>query len=181
MCNTVQLSNLERNSYVREQIETATMHLLAERELREISVSQVTEAAGVSRVSFYRNYEDKEDVVKTYIGRLILGWHKENADRFVAAKAETGKDDVMFESLFGFLKDHVDLFTLLEKRGMFYLFKDALLGIYGPKPEYPNGVAYVSAFAFHGICGWIEEWVRRGMRESGREMVALLAQMGSLG
>jgi len=158
--------NAERNNYVRSHIEDATMELFAEKELRDISIGEIVERAGVSRVSFYRNYEDKEAIVKSYISKLILGWHQENDERFTQAKLETGNDDVMLSSLFGFLKSHEQLFLILEKRNMFYLFKDAFLGLYGPKPEYPNAAAYASAFAFNGICGWIEEWVHRGMQES---------------
>jgi len=38
-------------------------------------------------------------------------------------------------------------------------------------------IAYVATYAFYGICGWIEEWVNRGMPESEKEMMALLEAM----
>lgn len=168
--------NLERNNYVRKQIETATIKQLEDRELKDISINEIVEAAGVSRVSFYRNYEDKEDIVRTCIARLILDWHGKNAERFDQAKKENGNDDVMLTSLFNFLQKNKDLMMLLEKRNLFYLFKDAFIGLYGPKPEYPNVGAYVSAYVFYGMYGWIEEWVKRGMQESGDEMISLLHQ-----
>ena len=40
-----------------------------------------------------------------------------------------------------------------------------------------QGVVHTAAYAFYGICGWIEEWVRRGMPESEKEMMALLEMM----
>gem|GEM_PF-6803165 len=33
------------------------------------------------------------------------------------------------------------------------------------------------AYAFYGICGWIEEWVNRGMQESEKEMMELLTNL----
>jgi len=173
----MRMGNLERNNYVREQIESATMALFMEKDLRAITIGEITEKAQVSRVSFYRNYGDKAEIVKKYIGRLILSWQAENADRFAADKEKTGNDNLMLSGLFGFLKGHAELFTVLNERGMFDIFRDAFLEIYGPKPEYPNGVAYLAAYAFYGICGWIEEWVQRGMPESEKEMMELLEMM----
>lgn len=173
----MRLGNQERNNYVREHIESATMELFMERDIRDISIDEIVDKAGVSRVSFYRNYEDKEDIIKTHISKLILDWHEENGERFAKAKEKTGNDNVMLSSLFGFLRKHENLFIVLKERGMFYLFRDSFLSIYGPKPEYPNGIAYVAAYAFYGICGWIEEWVNRGMPESEEEMMALLEAM----
>ena len=55
-CNIV--NNNEKNSYVKEQITKALLILLKEKELKDISVSEITTVAHVSRVSFYRNYND---------------------------------------------------------------------------------------------------------------------------
>ena len=48
----------------------------------------------------------------------------------------------------------------------------------GSKPEYDNTWAYITAFIAYGTYGWIEEWVARGMQESGEEMTALLSAHG---
>lgn len=172
----MRLGNLERNNYVRKQLEKASIELLKEKELKDITINEIVDAAGVSRVSFYRNYEDKEDVISTFIARLILDWHTKNVKQFEEAKKNTGTDDLMLKSLFNFLKENKDLMVLLQNRKLFYLFRDAFIGLYGPKPEYPNIGAYISAYAFYGIYGWIEEWVKRGMQESGEDMINLLKQ-----
>lgn len=173
----MRMNNLERNKYVCEQIENAVLKLLQQKELNAISIKEITEEAQVSRVSFYRNYDDKEDVLKTYIGRMVLTWGEENKERFDKAKAESGNSNLMLSELFSFLKSHEDLIQLLQKRGLFDIFRDSFLELYGPKPEYPNAGAYLSAFFFYGLYGWIEEWVKRGMQESGDAMVQLFAQM----
>lgn len=48
------------------------------------------------------------------------------------------------------------------------------MDILGPKQEYPNFTAYTTAFIANGIYGWIEEWLVRGMKETGEEMTKLL-------
>jgi len=163
--------NLERNTYVRKQITKATLELLQDNELDKIPIGQIADRAQVSRVSFYRNYDSKEDVLKTHVARLMLDWDKSLGG---GNKPDGGLDDDQLASLFGHLKNHADLYQLLERRGLLYLLRDALKELYGPKPEHPNFGAYLAAFVFYGMYGWIEEWVARGMQESGEEMAALL-------
>ncbi|MCE3020504.1 TetR/AcrR family transcriptional regulator [Parvimonas micra] len=71
----MRMGNLERNTYVREQIIQATIVLLNEKEMNQISISDITDKAQVNRVSFYRNFETKEEIIKTYIGKMIIDWN----------------------------------------------------------------------------------------------------------
>ena len=52
------------NSVVRKRITSAMFELMAEKPLDEISISELAERAQVARVSFYRNFEGKEDVLR---------------------------------------------------------------------------------------------------------------------
>ncbi|MGN0597366.1 MAG: TetR-like C-terminal domain-containing protein [Ruminiclostridium sp.] len=36
--------------------------------------------------------------------------------------------------------------------------------------EQPNVVAYTTAYLSYGLYGWIEEWFKRGMQETPKEM-----------
>ena len=57
------MGNNERNNYVKEAIIRATIGLLKERNLSEISISDITDKADVSRNSFYRNFSDKQAII----------------------------------------------------------------------------------------------------------------------
>ena len=46
------MDNTEKNSYVKKQITNALLSLLKEKELKDISISEITTTAQVSRVSF---------------------------------------------------------------------------------------------------------------------------------
>lgn len=155
-------------TYVKQQINRAMLDLLQTRELRAISISDLASAAQISRVSFYRNYNDKEDVLKEYINTLILGWHVEYE------KSDNKSEEEMLGSLFAHFTKHSDFYLLLSRRHLFYLLKEVLKTLYGPKPEYPNFGAYVAAYFSYGLFGWIEEWFARGMQESAEEITILL-------
>ncbi len=157
-----------KNTYVKQLITGTMINLLKTNELKAISISHLVSVAQVSRISFYRNYTEKEDVLREYINILILGWHVEyeNSDK----KSE----EEMLGSLFSHFNNHRDFYLLLSQRNLFHLLKEVLKELYGPKPEYPNFGAYVAAYFSYGLFGWIEEWFARGMQESAEEITILL-------
>ncbi len=162
------MDNSEKNSSVKKQITAALLKLLETKELKDISVSQIAASAGVSRISFYRNYKEKEDILREYMKQLMADGMSEHH-----SKEMQSHQDVLGD-IFDCLIEHKDFYLLLFKRGLFCLLKDIILDICGPKPDSPNFSAYTSAFIAHGLYGWIEEWFARGMQESAWEMTELL-------
>ena len=162
------MNNDEKNSYVKKQITNALLILLKEKELKDISISEITTAAQVSRISFYRNYDDKDNIIKEYISITLNEWNINHPKTI-----EHTEDDILGD-IFAYITEYKDFYLLLRDRGIFYFLKDIIMDALGPKDEYPNFGAYTAAFIANGIYGWIEEWFLRGMQESGEEMTKLL-------
>ena len=74
--------NIDRNTYVKKQITYALIDLLKEKELKKITIDDVATRSCTGRVSFYRNFDSKEDIIKKYIIKLITEWHHANDDKF---------------------------------------------------------------------------------------------------
>ena len=165
-CNI--MDNTEKNCYVKKQITNALLRLLKEKELKDISISEITTTAQVSRISFYRNYNDKDAIIKEYIHLTLNEWNKNHP------KTEEHTEDDILGDIFAYIIEYKDFYLLLRDRGIFYFLKDIIMDALGPKAEYPNFGAYTAAFIANGIYGWIEEWFLRGMQESGEEMTKLL-------
>ncbi len=157
-----------KNTYVKQRITDTMLELLQTHELKSISISYLVTTAQVSRISFYRNYSEKEDVLREYINTLILGWHVEYEN------SDNKSEEEMLGSLFAHFSNHGDFYLLLSQRQLFHLLKEVLKTLYGPKPEYPNFGAYVAAYFSYGLFGWIEEWFARGMQESAEDITMLL-------
>ena len=68
------MSNEGRNAYVIEHITDALLKLLREKPIEDISISELCELAGIGRASFYRNFNSKEDILRTYILGLFQEW-----------------------------------------------------------------------------------------------------------
>jgi AcrR family transcriptional regulator len=166
------MGNKDRNSYVKKQITDALHLLLQDRALTDIAIHEITETAQVSRNSFYRNYSDKEDILRQYLKDLLSDWQAE----WDAKKSDSNAE--LFGNLFANFKSEAPTFLLLEQRALFYLFREAYLELYGPKKDADNMVAYTMSFVAGGVLGWIEEWIARGMQESAEVMSSLLSTYG---
>ena len=115
------MNNQDKNTYVKQQITTTLLELLKEKELSDINIGEITKKAQVSRNSFYRNYADKEDIIKKYLYQLLSEWDNEWKQKNSDSNAE------LFGHLFMHLKQHGDMMMLIQKRGLFHLFKESYL------------------------------------------------------
>ena len=59
------------NQIVQESIFTALIQLM-QKEFHNITITEITEKAGVSRMSYYRNYSSKEDILIKYLDRILM-------------------------------------------------------------------------------------------------------------
>ena len=50
---------------------SALMQLLEDKPLSAISVTELTEKAGVSRMTYYRNYQSKEEIFQDYLDDIV--------------------------------------------------------------------------------------------------------------
>lgn len=62
------------NEAVRKAITDALLELMDEKPLDQIRISEVTRRARVARVSFYRNFGGKEDVLREFARRVMQGF-----------------------------------------------------------------------------------------------------------
>lgn len=161
------MNNEQKNTYVKKRILDALLDLLKEKPLSDISVSELTSRAEIGRVSFYRNYQNKEDILKEESDRLIKEWgrlYESNPD---------STPESLFPYLFDFYRDHRDFYTILYNAGMSSIMMETIIGTIQILPEMPNLEAYMKSFWAYGIYGWMLEWIKRGMHESGNELKAL--------
>ena len=71
--------NEKKNTYVRKQMLNTLLEMLKEQSLDSVVISNLIDRAGISRVSFYRNYQSLEDILKQECNRLIQEWQKEKS------------------------------------------------------------------------------------------------------
>ena len=62
----------KKEKNVSEYITEALLELLTEKNLNEISISELTDKANVSRVSFYRNFNSKNEIIEKYLYTNVI-------------------------------------------------------------------------------------------------------------
>jgi len=170
--NVSPMSNEGRNAYVIEHLKNALLELLSEKAMNDISISELVETAQVGKASFYRNYEHKEDILKAHIDDLFHEW----IDEWQKNDGATLSERLCI--LIAHFEKHHDFYKLLNDRGLIYLLKDVIIGLFGPKPEYEKVQVYTTAYFAYVLYGWIDVWFQRGMRESADEIAEMFKAQG---
>ena len=169
------MNNQEKNTYVRNQILRALLNMMQEQPFADISISALVSTAQVGRASFYRNFTDKEDVLRQENDRLTAQW-KQSYDT-----AEHAAPNELLISLLDFYKEHSDFCLALYQAGLSDIVLQTLLKQSEITPEMPNAIAYLKSSIAYMLYGWIVEWMKRGMQESGTELAKMFEEaQGSL-
>lgn len=95
----------------------ALLKLMISKPLSEISISDITERAGLSRQTFYTNFQRKEDILIYLLHGLFGRYH----DRITKSKPIP---ENLIIDYFIFWGDSRDFLTLLFQQNLGYLFQD---------------------------------------------------------
>lgn len=155
------------NLIVRESIETALIQLMKKKPFGEITISEIVKKAGVSRVSYYRNYYYKEDVLFAKMDKIAAEW-KESAEKI--------SNDVG-EQVIELFERERPILGVIYKNGLEHLMYKLIRKYCGLEEKIDNNVSAYFLSMFAGLFfGWCDEWVKRGMQETPEQIKALLKQ-----
>ncbi len=162
------MNNHEKNQYVRTQILNTLMEMMEEQSFDSIVISTLTKRAEVGRASFYRNYTDLKDVLKQESDRLINDW----GGSFIM----DGTDNISAKliSLLDYMKKHSEFYLNIYQANLDNIVEETVISLFSISEELPNALAYLFTSVAYMICGWIHEWIKRGMQESGTELANLI-------
>ena len=126
--------NNQRHQDTIAAIEEAFVSLLNEKELKDISVSELCEKAGINRSTFYDSYTDIFALANAY------------AERIEKSVAEQPHTDGEFAWIFEHIRANADVFTIYFKLGMSKKSADY------KELFFRNGVYAVAKMWFEGGC-----------------------------
>ena len=66
------------NQQTREKIVNALLTLIKEKPLSTITITELTQLAGVSRMAFYRNFSTKEEVFSSHLKDILQKYQEED-------------------------------------------------------------------------------------------------------
>ncbi len=102
------------------RIEHALFGLMRERDYRQIGVTDIAEAAGIGRATFYRYFKRKEEVIAAYFMR--------NAETFGLQNCPKNKENhvQIVRAVLEIVKAEKERFALIRQAHLEYLFLDFL-------------------------------------------------------
>ena len=161
------MGNQEKNTYVINAITEALLDLLQTKPLNSFSIGEITTKANVSRNSFYRNFSSKEDIIRLRIRTYLNQWSSLTSDQNSDPKE-------IFAQLFTVAEQHKNFFLILKNADLLYLLQDEFFKNYGPSEEDDEVSAYAKAFFAYSTYGFLETWIKRGMKQTAEEMKNML-------
>lgn len=164
------MNNQEKNTYVRKQLLATLLEMMKTQEFDSITISKLVQKAGVGRASFYRNFATKEDILL------------QEAECLKKECELTQKEDdpnnmtIKLIRILDFYKEHTDFYITLYQSGLSHIIQNYIIDEKSISSDLPNATAYtISAFSYL-IYGWIIEWIKRGMQESGTELARMIEE-----
>lgn len=164
-----------QKEFLQECMFDALMKLMDQFPLEEISITQLCQEAGVSRMTYYRNYHAKEDILKVHMDRVFSEYYAGLAAR----KGLTLYDYcVAFFQMFlgserAFVRrvQEIDLGVMIMDQFYNYLYDIlALAGVSNEKSP------YLRSFLAGGLYKLAVDWFRSGAEETPEEMATLMTQ-----
>ena len=162
--------NERKNTYVRKQLLNTLLEMLKTQDLDSVVINDLVNQAGVGRVSFYRNYADKKDILIQEERRLFNEWDHDYKSRNVNNSLDFNQE------LLDFYKRNSSLYMTLFNNGMEDIIVNSLLSSADIKEDDPNHIAYLKSSIVYLVYGWVHEWMKRGMQESGTELSQMMKQ-----
>ena len=171
----------QSNLIARECIVTALLQLTHEKPLSAITISELTLRAGVSRVTFYRNYTSKEEVLIAELEDLFAAYQE---DDLRTIRQGIYYDRQHMTHCFSYLYQYRSFMDGLMRCGFGDLFLRRLTKFvyekWGGDPD--DRAERYRLVAFSGLLYSIyTEWVRRECEETPEQLADLIEKMCETG
>ncbi|MCD7775795.1 MAG: TetR/AcrR family transcriptional regulator [Firmicutes bacterium] len=168
--DVLRMSNDASNKISRECICIALLYLLKTKDLSRITITELVTRAGVSRATFYRNYDSKEDVLREIEDDTILKIKAVMGDFLKPTPYE------YFLSVFMKFKDNAGTLKLLMSTCFNYFAAE-----YFRVPEYFEAFTnsrdgYKKAAVIGTVFAVAVRWIAGDMKETPEELAAMCAE-----
>lgn len=144
-----------------DSLTEALLQLMEHKKLNEISISELCEKAGVSRISFYRNFDYTSDILTSYLSFGLEKWWTENNS--TVDINESPQD--FWKKLFSHLKKNERIIKLIYASNESIILKNIIFKSCGPSSTCDEPEAYARAMLAGTIFGYTDEWIKRGMKD----------------
>lgn len=166
------------NPLLKECLFTALIKLMDQKDFKDIKISEIAQKAGVSRMTYYRTYDSKEDI-------LIQYFEEQSHNMLLTLKANP--DSTVYEVFclfFTFFKKEAHLMEYLYKAGLMQeviqRFASFVSSAYDKTSAHmleANQKSYEVTFISGGLFFLLLHWIERGLIETPEEMAKMAMRL----
>ena len=163
-----------KDTLTRNYIIEALYELLSKRNINEINVSEICEKAGVSRMSFYRNFKTKEDLVNKSLEKILLDLKND------LSKQEQINQYIVTREIFSTALKYTKVTQAFKNSDYIDKFMNSIaeqLFTFSPEDKINPTKKYVPIFYFSALTGVLAIWLNNGAKESPEEMARCICSI----
>lgn len=156
-----------RSDLSKTYLAEALIDLMKKKDFDKITNKDITNRAGLSHITIYRNFKNKDEIIKYYLGNIT--------DNFIKNSNITYSPNNFQKYLillFTHLQNHKEIATLLYKANMIHYLKDEFDRIFFKKA---NNIkeAYQYSFISGGLYNTYFYWIKNNFTETPEELASM--------
>ena len=159
------------------------MELVKDKPLSAISICEITSKAGVSRMTYYRNYSSKEEIFEKYMQQIVKDFEKETSQGINYSKENSvGKHFAGYDNIrkcFTYFERYQDFIRCLIKVGMSNILLKALSEyVIGTYYNSNDDKLYFTLIAYAGsLFNVYVVWLENGCKASVDDMAEIVYEI----
>lgn len=157
--------------FLKECLSDALIRLMREKEFEKISAKEIADKAGVGRATWFRNYTGKSEAL-TF--KFIQSWNRWADEHAIAVRNKF--DLANAKDFFQFNYEIRHILQVVYDSNMQSAIYDAFYQVMMPQYGANAKECYQARFYSYALFGLLDEWIRRGFKESVEEMVEIFFQ-----
>lgn len=168
----MEIMNRVRENSSKLYMAKALIELMKTKALDDISITMLTHKAGVSRMSYYRYFSHKIEVLENYLDSLIETYYKEVDEKF---RFEFQSREHIVQSL-RYFKKHADLMLCLTRANLSSLMMERLNAYVFQRSgrEESKEMKYQLFYYVGAIYNVYIEWLKGGLKESENDIADII-------
>ncbi|MBU3171730.1 TetR/AcrR family transcriptional regulator [Clostridium estertheticum] len=164
-------------------MEDALLKLMQAKNYHEITIQEITDNAGLSRRTFYRNYSSKDEILEGCFYKIWLEY-----ESIIRKQIDLTLSNIA-RIFFSVMKKHFDFLSLINRHHLLSIFLskvDELLPpafdeVKGEKMPFPKeNIQYALTFSTGGFMRILIRWLNDSTQKSPEEMATVVKDFVSI-
>lgn len=163
-------------TFARRCLAEALVQLMDSRDYREISITDISRRAGVSRMTYYRNYQSKEEILSDYM-RTLVEQFMEEVHRKLPGTGSRSYELILYA--FEYFQHYRGFALCLARANLSSILQDGLnyyMDTFVAEPDASPARRYALYYYAGALFNIYTVWMTSGMRETPEEMAQVVCR-----